>query len=85
LKTERVHDVIDLLCAILDAILRLLCGRIGSDILKIRQLPALLAKVYGLLSLTNFHGTKGNHGAIDFINNTIDLLHVVAVRHELIA
>jgi hypothetical protein len=40
---------------------------------------------HGAPSLTNIDSTEGNHCAIDFIDHAIDLLHVVAVGHELIA
>lgn len=35
--------------------------------------------------LTDFHSTHSNHGAIDFVNNAIDLLHLVTIGQELVA
>lgn len=33
---------------------------------------------------TDFDRTEGNHGAIDFVYDTVDLLDIVRVRHDLI-
>ena len=35
--------------------------------------------------LTDINGALSNHGAIDFVNNGIDFLHVVTIGHELVA
>lgn len=47
------------------------------------QCPYCLA--FKARPLTHLDGALSNHGAVDLINNAIDLLHVETVRHELIA
>jgi hypothetical protein len=41
--------------------------------------------ICGAPSLTDTDSPKGDHSAIDFVDNAIDLLHGVTVGHELIA
>jgi hypothetical protein len=45
----------------------------------------LSPRISGTPLLTNIDSTKGNHGTIDFVDDTIDLLHVVTVGHEFVA
>lgn len=85
METERIHNVVNLDGAILNTLLSLLSRRIGTSVFKTGQLPTLSPRISGTHSLTDIDGTKGNHGAIDFVDDTINLLHVVTVGHELIA
>jgi hypothetical protein len=85
LEAERIHNVVNLDSAIFNTLLDLLSRRVGTSIFKTGQLPNLSPRTPGNPSLTDVDSTKGNHGAIDFVNDTIDLLHVVTVGHELIS
>jgi hypothetical protein len=38
----------------------------------------------GVAIRTDFNGTKGDHGAVDFVDGTIDLLHIIRVRDDLV-
>lgn len=37
-----------------------------------------------MAALTDFDGAKGNHGTINFVDDTIDFLQVVGVGNDLV-
>ena len=44
----------------------------------------LLLRSRGKIVLTDFDGTEGDHGTVDFIDNAINLFQIVGVRDDLV-
>ena len=82
IQAERVDDVIDFHRFILNTLLCLLSRCIGPSICNPISVWLVLSR--GWFVLTDFDGTKRDHGTIDFIDDIIDFLQIVGVRDDLI-
>lgn len=65
LETERVDNVVDLDGTVLELLLGLLGGGVGTSV--------------------DLDGTLDDHGAVDLVDDTVNLLHVEGVGDHLIA
>jgi hypothetical protein len=81
-KTERIHDIIDLDSTILDTLLSLLSRCVGTGICIPPSAWSTISRDGGIR--TDFDGAQGNHGTVDLVNGAIDLLQIVGVRDNLI-
>ncbi len=97
LKAKRVDDVVDLLFSIVEGLLGLLGGRVGAGVcggvLAGVGFPArggagaggrAWAPGKGAGVRTDVDGAEGDHGAVDLIDDAVDLLKVVRVRDDLV-
>jgi hypothetical protein len=82
IQAERVDDVVDFHGFILNTLLCLLSRCIGSSICN--PISVWLVLFRGWFVLTDFDGTKRDHGTIDFIDDIIDFLQIVGVRDDLV-
>jgi len=94
-ETERVDNVVDLESTILDTLLGLLSGCVGTSVyisisaVVLVPKPSLQAIIcigidLGVGIRTDFDSAEGNHGAVDLVHSTIDLLQVVGVGDDLV-
>lgn len=82
MQTEGVDNVVDLDGAVLKTLLSLLSRGVGTSVCS----PVLdFAPVAGLTRLlTDLDSAEGDHGAVDFVHGSIDLLQVIGVGDNLV-
>jgi hypothetical protein len=85
-ETECADDVVDGNGTVLNTLLGLLSRCVGTSVCgPWSECGHNLVKPIPTPQLTDLDGTLSDHGAVNLVRNTVDLLHVEGVRHELIA